>query len=562
MTRSSTQRRVASGATRLRRLAVSLFLCGIALALFTAIPATTRAQTAKPTPKRAAAKSESCLAPIKDFVNKDTLAVARVSLDQVDAEQLAQTLEGAFSQALALFEFPSASESSCLKEFHKTIAALQADVKLAQSEFLKEYGASEAFVVLQTLRGDGACLIIPVQGISESQLASLKALVKERLKLTAAVYQKKYLIASQTPLKEIGAFYQSFTPGANEKLEDFFRQHQDKLFAAYVGRVKIRPLLHSTSPTDEEAKTGRIRQYDPFANSPQSVKTLVEVFDSSFISGSAYVDLSTLSANCKLTFNTPASAGQFRDSLSDSIETFNSFYFKLLEGSEPGTRSSQFAPGASLARRSKATATKYYMYQWTRDVWTGRMRRYLPTQDQDSLVFSLSLQNEIQKLGINTIAVWLYTTNTDLVSPMLLGRARGVDTSSTVPQSPFVLTTKARKRTGELNANPFESNVVEEAEAAPAEQEPEGNPFENVVADAQPSESSKQDDEIVFDENDPNSTASETKTDQSNVNPFEAGVESESPSGEDSENPFDTGLEDSENPFDAGLEEGENEPGK
>ncbi|MBQ9371849.1 MAG: hypothetical protein IJU03_06625 [Thermoguttaceae bacterium] len=560
MTRSSIRRPVVSGAARLRRFVLCFCLCLASLFALSFTPSTTLAQTAKPATKKAASKSDAPLAPIKDFINKDTLAVARVNLENVDVDQLGGALDGIFKQTLSLFEFSQESETACLNEFHKTVETLQNDVTLAQKTFREEYGVSEAFVVLQTTRGEGACLIVPIQGASETQLDALKELVRDQFKLSGAVYQKRYLLASKTPLKEIGAYYQSFQPGANKTLEDFFQKHSDKLVAAYTGRLKIRPLLHSTTPTDEDAKAGRIRQYDPFANSPQAIKTLVEVFDSSFTGGSAYVDASNLSVNCTLSFTTSVNAGLFRDGLSDAIETFNNFYFKLLESSDTQARSGRFAPGSSLMRRSKEDAARYHMYQWTRDVWTGRMRRYLPAQEKENVVFNLSVQNEVQKLGINTIAVWLYTKNTDLISPLLLSSARGIEKDAELEaENPFVLTTSSRKRSGELSANPFEANIVEEETPADEANDADGaNPFDENVVEGESTQAVSEESAQA----DASATEEEAAEAGSSENPFDAGVEEDESNGEGAENPFDAGVEEdesngegAENPFDAGVEE-------
>ena len=332
------------------------------------------------------------LAPIAQFINGQTLFVAQIDLANLDVDLFGETLEGVFKQAIVKLGFPSESINSSVAEFHKTADALKNDVKDALKDFQEKHGATKLYYVIQSVKGEGSCFILPAQSMTEDQISSIKEFAKE-FDLNCALYKKSFIIASSAPLKEIGAYYKDFQPAPNARIEAFFKANPKKIAAFYSGRIKIRPLVNSVLATelapdftDEESKnpdssresvsksaskaeqsrlvppennssrnTGqeRIAQeenrstffsggifgksakkkkvQDPFEHSPRCIKNAVELFDSSFVEAYGYVDGSTLSATASLKFSSSANAGKFRQEWANINDEVIPAYFSLLQ---------------------------------------------------------------------------------------------------------------------------------------------------------------------------------------------------------------------------------------
>lgn len=192
---------------------------------------------------------EGELSPVAQFINGQTLFVAQVDLTNLDVDRFGETLEGVFKQAIVKLGFPSESIDSSAAEFHKTADALKNDVKDALKEFQEKHGVVKLYYVIQSVKGDGSCFIIPAQSMTEEQINSIKEFA-EGLDLNCALYKKSFIIASSSPLKEIGAYYKSFQPAPNAKIEAFFKDNPNKIAAFYSGRIKIRPLVNSVLATE------------------------------------------------------------------------------------------------------------------------------------------------------------------------------------------------------------------------------------------------------------------------------------------------------------------------
>ncbi|MBP5621619.1 MAG: hypothetical protein J6X44_06355, partial [Thermoguttaceae bacterium] len=184
------------------------------------------------------------LSSIAQFINGQTLFVAQVDLANLDVDRFGETLEGVFKQAIVKLGFPTESIDSSVAEFHKTAEALKNDVKDALKDVQEKHGVAKLYYVIQSVKGDGSCFIIPAQSMTEDQISSIKEFA-EGFDLNCALYKKSFIIASSSPLKEIGAYYKNFQPAPNARIEAFFKDNPNKIAAFYSGRIKIRPLVNS-----------------------------------------------------------------------------------------------------------------------------------------------------------------------------------------------------------------------------------------------------------------------------------------------------------------------------
>lgn len=507
---STNSRRLPSAFNQSMRAALLTAFFVTALAILTfGVKTNVLAQTVRSNSKAPA--TDSGLAAIKQFVNRDTLLVARLDLSRVDYQKLSVTFESLFSQTLDLANLPKESKDACCAEFHKTAIALADALKESNGSLQESYGTTVCYYVMQTPRADGECFIIPINGVEPAKVEKLKTLA-QRLKLSCAVYQKEYLIASQTPLKEIGSFYKSFTPATNKQLEDFFKSHSDKAFAVRFGRIKIRPLFHA-SQQDDGAKTARVRQYDPFSNSPRSVKDIVELIDSTLVDGFAYFDASDLRLYAKLKFSAPINAGSCRDKLSDAFDEFNAYYFKLLEASSKSAKINKYAPGASLTYFSDKVLEKYHMYSWVRELYAGNLNQLLPTQEGADLVLDVSALGELKKIGCNTLTVSYFANDQVKMAAQLVERATKIAEEDESAINPFVPALKSYESSDESTAvgsNPFEEFLTDadfnDQDSNAESADSKSNPFDEFLvedgSEDQESEDSQQTQETQSDDED------------------------------------------------------------
>ena len=479
-----------------------------------------------------AATSKEC-APIKDLVNADTLLVARFDFNRIDRDKLGDSLVALFRQALKIANYSQEDEAACVAEFRKTVEGLKQDVDSVGERFKKQYGVSQIYYVMQTTRGDGECFVVPIKGVDSTKVDALKALA-QKYKLESAVYKKDYLLASKTPLKELGAFYKEFAPGVNARVEKYFGENSDKLFVASCGRLKIRPLFHAAE-NENANRYGRVRQYDPFANSPRPIKNLVEIVDASFVGGRAYVDAATLNARVELQFVNSVNAGSFRSELSDALEAFNQFYFRLLERSPSNAKTAAVAPGASLAEYSKETLETYRIYQWMREFYSGCWQTLLPEQNDETIVFEVSAQNELKKIGCNTLAVAYFASNSRAGYARFIAQTKAIAADDPNALNPFEPTDRKNKpqddEAQDAPANPFEEFLNNQEEAATeSAQDAEEAEAEEVVDEKSDAEEAEiadapenEDAEKKEDGEKPSSDAAndESQAEEPEQNPFE-----------------------------------------
>ena len=468
-------------------------VCSVACCLITALAAVSflTAPAFGQSSRAAATKSKGgVLAPIKDFINKDTLAdVDAIKLDQFDV-----SLQELFDQALELTAFESQYADACRKEFQKTIEGLNADVQSASATFKEKYGVSQIYYVLQTTRGEGASFVVPIKGVSEAKVNALKERAKN-LKMNSDSY-KDCLLVSRTPLKELGAFYKDFEPSANKNVETYFSENADKMIVGYCGRLKIRPFFHAT-----EESTTRTRQYDPFANSPRSVKDFIEVVDSSFVNARGYFDASKMRVFCEFRFSTPVNANKCRAELVNMLDAFNTFYFKILEATPGDPNASGFAPGVKLALFPKEMTDAYHMYQWTRDLYTAIFAQYLPVQDDAVLRVDISALSELKKIRCNTLAVAYFAQNVGQTYARIAEQARALASPDGQAQSnPFTPLSKH-------NLAKLDKKAEEAAESG--ESETTSNPFEDFLVGTETNDETQTENDDDSDSSDPTSKIDE-----------------------------------------------------
>ncbi len=377
------------------RVALVVFgLCVLGLVFATSDAAVSFAQTEKEGENTRVMTAG--LNPIAPFIGKDTLFVARLDLDRIDYDVFNESLKQIFNRILEKLQFDESGVQACRKEFDATANALTESFRQTIADFKARTGLSDVYYVVQTTRGDGACFIAPAKNMTSEQQEECKKLAEE-FRLNCALYQQSYMVASKAPLKEFGARYKDFKPSSNRTLETSIAHNGDKLLSWYCGRLKIRPLFHAT--LDEGTKSARVRQYDPFSDSPRSVKDLVETFDAAFVEGSGYVDASTLSVQYTLKFTTSVNASKFHDSLVDVVDAYNEFYFKTLENNPSQVDMDDFAPGKFLATMDQTLVKRFNLYGIVREYFAGTFELLLPSQNESELTFTDSVLDEVSKLG-------------------------------------------------------------------------------------------------------------------------------------------------------------------
>lgn len=410
--------------------------------------AQTRQTSSKKTNAVTTTKTDVALSSIAPFVNDKTLFVAKVNLDNIDLEALGTTTEKLFVQTLEQLGFSASSIKDCSKEFHKTIEAVKSDQSLQLNEVKAQLGITEAYYIIQSIDNEGACLIIPAKSLTPDQINATKEWFESK-GINCALYQKSFLIASTTSLKEIGAYYKTFKPSVNSNLNNFFKSTPNKFLAFYASRFKLRaplakvlnlvpqpsnitedqvtekavssnsavPSRHTNDSSrnlgrekfaNEEnkvtflqgsafEKTSRVKKVeDPFEDFPRCVKDMIEIFDTSFVACYGYIDASTLRSSVSLKFSSPVNASKFNQELEKSLDEAVVNIFKpVQEAITEGVVDNSYFE----------IINQYKLLPVVREFLIGEMHPHLPQQADSVLTFDNSVEAELTKIGPNTIAV-------------------------------------------------------------------------------------------------------------------------------------------------------------
>ncbi len=446
--------------SRLLILAIGVGLIGAGLFVGSAA----FAQTAE---RSASASQESVLEPIAPFVNESAVLVLRLDLNAFDYDRFGETLQALFNQALLLAGYSQESIEACDAEFVKTLDALKADAKEGVDDFEKNFGFKTAFFAAQNAKGEGACVIVPAKDMTKEQVDKVLDVFKKSGKLNAALYKKSFILVSPRPLKELGAYYKNFKPAPNDELEAFFNANSDKVLAFYASRFKIRPFFTPSKETLDQmrqdalkaakeaqelkatqeisaaqgigatrdlnglripgvgvanpfARTNKLdsrldrKNYDPFAEAPQCVRNLIEVFDASFVGAQGYVDAAGLSANLTLKFNTAVNAGKFVESLDDIIEEIalrkpdgsqNAGLQDFFGSENLGTGAALLGLRGDVGSASRSFIAKYRLEPLWSQMTCGDLKRYLPKSYDTNVVFGGSAVDAVKRVGSNSIFV-------------------------------------------------------------------------------------------------------------------------------------------------------------
>ncbi|MBR2004139.1 MAG: hypothetical protein IJ991_08155 [Thermoguttaceae bacterium] len=315
--------------------------------------------------------ADAATASISPFINKDTLAVVRVNLDNVDFDQLTKTVDGIAATALKNVGYDAASIAKVDAELSKTFAALAQDGQAELAQLRAEFGASEAFLVVQSSKGEGAALLIPIANLKDAQLETLTANVKTAAQargLAAAVYQKSFLVVA-SDLKAFGAYYKKFEPSENRKIESFFKENDRALVAAYCGTLRLRPFLDVAT----EGQTQLLLT----AVAPRSVRDALEIFDTTFVDARLTVDAGTLSSRLVFRFNAPVDSGKMLAAIQKIVDDVAQANFKVDDAS--------------------ALEKQFNVVPLRRAIWRGQVRSFLPKQNGAELVADYDLAQEFKK---------------------------------------------------------------------------------------------------------------------------------------------------------------------
>ena len=481
------------------------------------------AQTAKNASSAKAAADP--IAPIAQFINENTLFVSYVNVEQINFNKLEASLGEVFKQFTVNVGFKDDPLERINEEFKVTAKALREDLEKAAAENLKETGYSNFYTVVQSAKGDGACIIIPAQSMTEAQIDKIKESFSNGQGLNCALYQKKFLIASSTPLKEIGAYYRNFKPKRNPKIEAFFKANSDKLGAFYSGRIKIREMYKNLVPqaeSEEEASLGvpeqslrstgkeRVAQMqeeqkkasflqggvfgkttrnrkvdDPFENSPRCVKDAIETFDSSLVEMNGYIDASTLSLRATLKFSSPANAARFKDA-------YVKIYGEVIPSGVENVQllldllAAQYETKEEMAADNHAlyTVVTFKMLPVLREFLCGEAICHQPRQSDSEIVLEESVLAEVKKLGPNTIGFASFVGALFVPeAEMFLAPEQSGSATPSSPSSPKPARPRATSSNGSYAPEEGDlDSVFEEEDAASDGQEKGdgGNPFKEV----------------------------------------------------------------------------------
>ena len=321
--------------------------------------------------------ADAATASISPFINKDTLAVVRVNFDNIDVARFAETLDGIVATALQDVGYDAASVEKVGAELDKTFAAFAQDGQNALAEARKTTLPGEAFFVVQSTKGEGVALLIPIETLSDAQRDQLTATAKLAVAsrgFDAAVYQKRWLVVA-SDLKAFGRYYKNFKPSANRGIDAFFAKNGAAFVAGYCGKLRIRPFL--------DKATGGMTQEMLFAQT-RSVRDALEIFDTTFVDAGLTFDAGTCVARASFRFNAPVDSGRLLASLQAIVDEAAQTRFEsdrpLLNGLVPQTYVKEF----------KLTPL-------ARELWRGQMRSQLPKQNGAELVFERDLTKAAAK---------------------------------------------------------------------------------------------------------------------------------------------------------------------
>ncbi|MBR4833225.1 MAG: hypothetical protein IKU86_02675 [Thermoguttaceae bacterium] len=315
---------------------------------------------------------------ISPFINKDTLAVVRVNFDNIDVARLAETLDGIAATALKDFGYDAASVEKVGAELDKTFAALVEDGRAKLAEARETVLPGEAFLVLQSSKGEGLALLVPVDKASEEQreLWTTTAKLAARGKgFDAAVYQDRCLVVAQD-LKAFGRYYKNFKSSENRKIESFFKQNADAFVAGYCGTLRIRPFLDAATDGESQALVSQF---------PRSARDALEIFDSTFVDARYVADLGTISDRTTLRFNAPVDSGRF-------LAAIQAFVDEIAK--------QKFAPKTNALADlpiSEKYVEEFNLLPLARELWRGQIRSQLPKQNGAELVLERDLTKEAAK---------------------------------------------------------------------------------------------------------------------------------------------------------------------
>ncbi len=320
--------------------------------------------------------ADAATASISPFINKDTLAVVRVNSDNVDFVRCAETLDGIVATALKDFGYDAASIEKVGAELEQTFAALAQDGEAKLAEGRETFLPPEIFLVVQSTKGAGFAILVPVENTDKKQrdlwTTTAKLAGKSR-GLDAAVYQDRFLVVAPD-LKAFGRYYKNFKPGQNNKIETFFNQNAGATIVGYCGTFRIRPALDATTDGNAQALVSKL---------PRSARDALEVFDATFVDARYVADFGTFSDRTTLRFNAPVEAGRFLTALQGIVDEFAKRLF-----------ASDAALGATL---SEETVKKFNLLPLARELWRGQIRSQLPKQNGAELVLERDLTREAAK---------------------------------------------------------------------------------------------------------------------------------------------------------------------
>lgn len=318
--------------------------------------------------------ADAATAPISPFINKDTLVVARVNFDNIDVARFAETLDGIVATALKDFGYDAASVEKIAAELDKTFAAFVEDGQTALAEARKTSLPAEAFFVLQSTKGEGAALLIPLGSLNAVQSARLTQAAKllaESRGLESAVYQKQFLVVA-SDLKAFGRYYKNFKPSENRKIDAFFKQNGGAFVAGYCGKLRIRPFLdEATGGATQEILNGQSR----------SVRDALEIFDTTFVDAGFTFDAGTCVSRASFRFNAPVDSGRLLTALQNIVDEAAQVAFA---NAEPAL--SELVP--------QQYVKEFKLTPLARELWRGQMRSQLPKQNGAELVFERDLTQD------------------------------------------------------------------------------------------------------------------------------------------------------------------------
>lgn len=344
--------------------------------LFAADPATTA--PAKPS------IAKSAYSRVAPYVNADTLLVARIDFDSVDAEKIGATFSDVFNSVMLERGFTKDSRNNANREFKKSLAVLKERGFLYQLP--AKSGVREVYFIMQK-QAPSFRIYIP---LAKSAQAELLPVVKEFFANWTVFEVEKGLCvtADQAADAEI---YRKFKPGENPTLKKFFADTAGSTVQIYLAGLKFKGIAKAV-PAEKAQKA--VEEF--FEDLPEETRKGFNSFDAGFRYGLLSYDLNTMTLKETLYFTTAERAEDFR--------------VGLLKAIDKGASVISERAVANLEGDAKENVERYNMGPMAKEFIRGVAYSFVPTRQNAMLQFESTPQTKQSLANANYLMAYIFWT--------------------------------------------------------------------------------------------------------------------------------------------------------